>query len=183
MNYSKDWLKEIYTRGEPLSFLFFWGHKPSKDGSITKSCFSQWWVAPFESEGITYATAEHWMMAGKAKFFKDLSIAEKILKAKTPAEVKKLGRLVKGFEPTAWNTHKFDIVVKGNLLKFSQHASLQQFLLATGSDILVEASPVDAVWGIGMAADHVEVHDPTKWKGQNLLGYALMKVRDELRNR
>jgi ribA/ribD-fused uncharacterized protein len=183
MKYNNGWLKETYTRGEPLSFLFFWGHTPAKDGSVTKSCFSQWWLASFELDGKLYPTAEHWMMAGKAKLFKDNKIEQKILDAKTPAEVKKLGRLVKGFDATAWNAHKFDIVVKGNLLKFSQHDSLQNFLLATGNNVLVEASPVDAVCGIGMAADHVEVHDPTKWKGQNLLGYALMEVRDELRNR
>lgn len=183
MKYSNYWLKEIYTRDELLSFLFFWGHRPAKDGSITKSCFSQWWESPFEFDSITYATAEHWMMTGKAKLFNDIAIELKILEAKTPAEVKKLGRMVKGFDATVWNTHKFDIVVKGNLLKFSQHASLQNFLLATGNNVLVEASPVDTVWGIGMAADHADVYDPTKWKGENLLGYALMEVRDQLKNK
>lgn len=182
MKYNNNWLKEEYRDGKNLSFLFFWGHRPSKDGSITKSCFSQWWIAPFEKDGRTYPTAEHWMMAGKANLFNDADIATKILAEENPDKVKKLGRLIKGFDATVWDAHKFDIVLNGNLLKFSQHPSLQTFLLSTTDKILVEASPVDPVWGIGMAADHADINDPQKWKGENLLGYALMEARDQLRS-
>ncbi|MFT3705965.1 MAG: NADAR family protein [Agriterribacter sp.] len=182
MRYNNQWLKEGYSAGKPLSFLFFWGHKPSKDGSITKSCFSQWWMSPFEKNGITYPTAEHWMMAGKAKLFNDTDIEAKILAEENPDQVKKLGRLIKGFDAALWDENKFEIVCNGNQLKFSQHPSLQTFLLSTSDKILVEASPVDAVWGIGMSADHADIENPLKWNGENLLGYALMEVRDQLKN-
>src|ERR1700712_4217711 len=98
MKYNNKWLIEKYQAKEKLKFLFFWGHQPSKDGNVTQSCFSQWWLGAFEVEGKIYKTAEHWMMAEKAKLFGDEAIIEKILAAKTPAEAKKLGRLIKGFE-------------------------------------------------------------------------------------
>jgi ribA/ribD-fused uncharacterized protein len=182
MTYDKNWAIEKREKSEQLDFLFFWGHQPSEDGSTTKSCFSQWWVAPFTVDGQIYKTAEHWMMAAKAKLFNDDSIALKILDAESPAEVKKLGRLVNGFDPIVWEVHKYDIVVKGNQYKFSQHPALKSFLIATESKIIVEASPVDNIWGIGMAASDSGVYDPQKWKGENLLGFALMEVRDKLRN-
>lgn len=164
-----------------LKYLFFWGHQPSKDQNISKSCFSQWWAEhPFEYEGQFYPTAEHWMMAEKARLFKDEEVLEKILKAKTAAEAKKLGRQVRNFEQTIWKAERFEIVKKGNLLKFGQHEDLKKFLFTTASRILVEASPVDNIWGIGLAAEHSDAKYPAKWKGLNLLGFALMEVRDEL---
>jgi ribA/ribD-fused uncharacterized protein len=181
MKYNNDWLISRLDEGEQHKYLFFWGHKPSNDGSTTKSCFSQWLPAPFTVDGITYPTAEHWMMVSKAKLFGDTQILEKMLAASSPAEVKKLGREVKNFEPALWEIHKFNIVVEGNFHKFVQHAELKTFLLNTGERILVEASPVDAVWGIGMAADHAKINNPSAWRGENLLGYALMEVRDKLK--
>lgn len=164
-----------------LKYLFFWGHQPSKDQNISKSCFSQWWAEhPFECEGLLYKTAEHWMMAEKARLFEDAEILEKILKTKTAAEAKKLGRQVRNFDQNLWKLSRFKIVKKGNLLKFGQHEDLKGFLLTTGSRILVEASPMDNIWGIGLAADHPDANHPAKWKGLNLLGFALMEVRDEL---
>lgn len=181
MKYDNKWLIEKFQAREKLKFLFFWGHQPSKDGSITQSCFSQWWLADFEVNGQTYKTAEHWMMAEKARLFNDLEIIERILQAKTPAEAKKLGRLVKGFDAKIWDDNKFSIVVEGNYQKFSQHNDLKDFLLNTKNRILVEASPVDAIWGIGMAIDNPHIENPLLWKGENLLGYALMEVRDRLK--
>jgi ribA/ribD-fused uncharacterized protein len=180
MKYNNSWLTEKYNANEKIKFLFFWGHQPSKDGSITKTCFSQWWVSPFEVDGITYQTAEHWMMAGKARLFNDDANLEKILKSSTPAVAKKLGRAVKNFDPAVWDRHKFELVVNGNFHKFSQQETLKTFLLNTADRVIVEASPVDNVWGIGMAADHASIENPLLWKGQNLLGYALMEVRDQL---
>jgi ribA/ribD-fused uncharacterized protein len=161
-------------------FLFFWGHQRSKDGSIIKTCMSQWWPSPIFENDITYQTAEHYMMAKKALLFNDQEIFEKILTKNSPKDVKDLGRQIKNFDVENWDAHKFDIVKQGNLLKFSQNEALKSFLLQTKSKILVEASPVDAIWGIGLAEDNSDALNPEKWKGLNLLGFALMEVRDEL---
>ena len=162
-------------------FLFFWGHQTNKDGSISKTCFSQWWLSSFEVEGLTYKTAEHWMMAKKAALFNDSAILEKIIASNSPAEAKKLGREVKNYNETLWLAARFEIVKEGNYHKFIQNPELKTFLLNTKDRVLVEASPVDAIWGIGMTGDHKDVLNPEKWKGLNLLGFALMEVRDELR--
>lgn len=178
--YNRDWLIKKYQQKERTKFLFFWGHQPSKDGSITASCFSQWWRSPFVVNGLRYATAEHWMMAKKAELFQDEEIAARILDAKSPAEVKKLGRLVKRFDAAHWDKHKYSIVMEGNYHKFTQDASLKAFLLGTKERVLVEASPVDPIWGIGLAADDDKAENPLLWRGENLLGFALMEVRDKL---
>lgn len=162
-------------------FLFFWGHQPSKDGIITKTCFSQWWVSPFVVDGITYKTAEHWMMAKKAELFNDNEVLEKIIQANSPAEAKKLGREVRNYVDSVWLENRFEIVRQGNFYKFSQNKDLAAFLINTKKRVLVEASPVDAIWGIGMAGDHKDVLNPEKWRGLNLLGFVLMEVRDELK--
>jgi ribA/ribD-fused uncharacterized protein len=180
MKYNLEWLLARYEQGEPLKFLFFWGHQPKKDGSVGDSCFSQWWLADFTVEGQTYRTAEHWMLAEKARLFGDSEIREKIIRSKAPAEAKKLGRAVKNFDPTLWDAHKYDIVRTGNGHKFSQYPDLRRYLLQTGNRILVEASPVDPIWGIGLAKDDERAANPTQWKGENLLGFALMEVRDAL---
>lgn len=180
MNYDNNWLIAKYQAKEKIKFLFFWGHTPAADGSTTQSCFSQWWGAPFIVDQVRYKTAEHWMMAGKARLFKDEDILQKILQANTPAEAKKLGRQVKNFDAATWDAHKFELVVQGNYHKFSQHPALKTFLLNTQDRILVEASPLDRIWGIGMAATNEQVHNPLQWRGHNLLGYALMTVRDQL---
>lgn len=164
-------------------WAFFWGHTPAKDGSITKSCFSQWWNGhPFELESIRYATTEHFMMAEKARLFGDEPTRSEILKAKSPAIAKKLGRKVANFDDQIWFHHRWDIVVRGNVAKFGQHEPLRTFLLQTGNRILVEASPFDCVWGIGMAASHIDAEKPENWKGLNLLGFALMEVRSRLQS-
>jgi len=94
-----------------------------------------------------------------------------------PAQQKQLGRAVNNFDSALWNQHKFGIVWSGNYLKFSQHEDLRRRLLSTGDKIIVEASPVDRVWGIGLAAQDERILDPTNWRGQNLLGKVLMSVR------
>lgn len=182
MKYTLEKTIEQYQKGEPQKFLFFWGHRPSRDGSITKSCFSQWFDSPFEVEGIIYPTAEHWMMVKKAKLFEDEEIKAKILTAKSPAEAKKLGRKVRNFKPEVWNVNKFEFVVEGNQHKFRQNKEMRDFLLNTNTRILVEASPYDKIWGIGMTQDHKDILRPDCWKGENLLGFALMEVRDELKS-
>ena len=177
-----DQLRAAMADGARPKFVFFWGHQPSADGSVTKSCFSQWWVAPFSVEGTTYPTAEHYMMASKARLFGDEEALQRILLAKHPKQAKQEGRLVAGFDEAAWVKQRFGLVVTGNRAKFSQHPELAQFLLQTGQRVLVEASPIDRIWGIGLAADDERTTDPARWQGLNLLGFALMEARAKLRD-
>jgi ribA/ribD-fused uncharacterized protein len=177
MPYSLSWLL-----AQPApKYLYFWGHTPKQAGAVDKSCFSQWFPAAFEAAGDTYPTAEHWMMAEKARLFEDEAVRQRILGVRTPGEAKKLGRQVQNFDPARWDEVKFNLVVAGNFYKFSQHPALRDYLVTTGDRVLVEASPVDAIWGIGLAADHPDAAQPAKWPGENLLGFALMAVRDQLR--
>ncbi|MBF4471667.1 NADAR family protein [Flavobacterium sp. HJJ] len=178
MKYS---LEKLVAQNSENKYVFFWGHQPSKDGTITKTCFSQWWISPFVVEGITYKTAEHWMMAKKAELFNDQEVLEKIIQANSPAEAKKLGREVRNYVDSLWLKNRFEIVKQGNFNKFNQNPDLKEFLINTKERILVEASPVDSIWGIGMATDHKNINNPEKWRGLNLLGFALMEVRDELK--
>lgn len=174
--------EDLITRaqaGEPLDYLFFWGHRPSKDGRITKTCLSQWWPSPFTVAGTPYATAEHWMMAKKAELFDPEKLPE-ILAAPTPEAAKALGRKVRNFDADRWAADRFALITEGNRHKFAQNLELAAWLRETGTQILVEASPVDAIWGIGLAADHPDAPHPARWPGLNLLGFALMAVRREL---
>jgi hypothetical protein len=161
-------------------FLFFWGHRPSPDGTVGASCLSQWWPAPFGVAGVTYATAEHFMMAEKARLFGDEGARARVLAAGHPKRAKDAGRQVRGFDEATWAEGRFDVVVRGNLAKFGQNEALGRFLLGTGARVLVEASPVDRVWGIGLAASDPRAGDPEAWRGLNLLGFALMRVRERL---
>lgn len=181
MKYSIDWLKTQIENGLHPEYLLFWGHSQKMEGVTDKSCFSQWWPAPFTVDGTTYATAEHWMMAKKALLFDDKESFDLIITAKTPSAAKKLGRSVKNFNNEIWTSKAFEIVTEGNLHKFSQHEVLKQFLLQTGNRILAEASPVDYIWGIGLSQKSGDANNPFKWKGTNLLGFALMEVRDQLK--
>ena len=173
-------IEELISSNLEKKYIFFWGHQPSKDGSITSSCFSQWWMSSFIAEGIEYKTAEHWMMAKKAELFNDLETKGKILASKSPMEAKKLGREVKNYVDEIWLCNRYNIVKKGNYFKFSQNNDLKEFLIKTENRVIVEASPLDPIWGIGMAADQEDILKPEKWKGLNLLGFALMEVRDTL---
>lgn len=174
-------LVDYINRGHRPKFVFFWGHQPGKNESIGKACLSQWYESAFVIDGITYPTAEHYMMAEKARLFRDENTLQMILSAWHPGEAKKLGRRVAGFDESVWAAHRFDIVVRANLAKFSQHPPLRRYLLGTGERVLVEASPVDPIWGIGMAETDADAQNPNLWRGLNLLGFALMQVRECLR--
>ncbi|MER7926586.1 NADAR family protein [Streptomyces sp. NPDC096057] len=167
--------------GAAVKYLHFWGHRPRPDGRVGASCLSQWWPSPFTVDGVTYATAEHWMMAGKARLFGDGDALARVLAAGHPSQAKRAGRLVRGFDEEVWARERFGIVVEGSVRKFSADAELRGFLLGTGKRVLVEASPVDRVWGIGLAADDAAAGDPERWRGPNLLGFALMVARGVLR--
>lgn len=173
-------LRDAVTRGHVPDFLFFWGHTPPKSGGAGKHCFSQWHVAPFALNGQIYPSAEHAMMAAKARCFGDQVALEQILAADTPKRAKELGRQVKGFDAAVWREAAFDAVVEANTAKFTQHPDLGALLVGTGVQVLVEASPVDPVWGIGLAEDHPHASQPLLWPGENGLGFALMKVRRQL---
>ncbi|WP_399889715.1 NADAR family protein [Streptomyces sp. BBFR51] len=169
--------------GARIKYLCFWGHRPLPDGRIGPGCLSQWWPSPFTVAGVEYASAEHWMMAGKARLFEDTEAERRVLAAGRPAGAKKAGRLVRGFDEAVWERERFRIVVEGSAHKFASDPALRTFLLNTGDRVLVEASPVDRVWGIGLAADTEAATDPERWRGQNLLGFALMAARERLRTR
>ncbi|MFG2718033.1 NADAR family protein [Streptomyces sp. NPDC048416] len=167
--------------GERIKFLHFWGHAPRRDGALGPSCFSQWWPSPFTVEGVAYATAEHWMMAAKARLFGDAEAERAALTAASPALAKKAGRLVRGFDEAVWCRERYGIVLAGCLHKFGQDEALRAYLLGTGERALVEASPLDRIWGIGLAADAPQAEDPARWRGLNLLGFALGEARARLR--
>ncbi|GAB1639784.1 NADAR family protein [Krasilnikovia sp. MM14-A1259] len=176
-------LMAALAQGQRIKFLFFWGHQPERDGSIGGGCLSQWWPAPFTLDGHSFATAEHYMMWRKATLFGDDAMAQRILAAPHPHAAKALGSRVTGFDEKTWAEQRFPIVMAGNLAKFGQHAPLRAFLIGTGPRVLVEASPVDRIWGIGLTRDDPAATDPSQWQGQNLLGFALMHVRDVLDNK
>ena len=165
---SIDELKQAYSAGEKMKFMMFWGHTPPQDGWVNQSCLSQWYPCNFCVDDIKYSSAEQFMMAHKALLFNDLEIYDEILKESNPAKVKALGRLVKGFIKKRWDEASFDIVVKGNIAKFSQNPKLHEFLLATGSKIIVEASPRDLILGIGLSKDNPSAQNPFEWRGKNM---------------
>lgn len=176
-------LAEVRARhqeGKAQKFVFFWGHQDEPDGRVGKGCFSQWYPSPFTVDGVGYATAEHYMMAAKARLFGDDVTLRRVLAAGTPGEAKKLGRQVRGFDEEVWVANRFALVAEGSLAKFGQLPELGEVLRTTGSRVLVEASPRDRIWGIGLASSDPAVEDPTRWRGLNLLGFALMAARERL---
>jgi len=143
-----------------------------------KGVFSQWHITPFSVEGVAYNTAEQWMMANKAVLFGDVARARAIMATPDPAEQKRHGQLVAGFDTDAWDRHKIGIVVRGNAEKFKQNRGATRQLMATAGTMLAEANPRDWIWGCGLAADDPAVTSPTAWRGANLLGRVLTLVRD-----
>ena len=176
----RDSLISYMVSFEAPEFLFFWGHRIPKDGSLSKSCFSQWYPASFKIDGITYPTAEHYIMVSKARLFGATEIEKQILEERDPNKVKSLGRRIKNYDDELWRTHRFEAVTKGNVAKFSQNPRLRSFLERTEDQILVEASPADFIWGIGLASDHPDASQPGRWPGLNLLGFALMEARTQI---
>jgi ribA/ribD-fused uncharacterized protein len=178
---SREALVRQVRAGNRIKYLHFWGHRARADGQVGPSCLSQWWLSPFTVAGVTYGTAEHWMMAAKARLFGDAEAEHRVLAAEHPSLAKKAGRMVRGFDEHIWERERYGIVVEGSVHKFTAHADLREFLLGTGDRVLVEASPMDRVWGIGLAANDEAATDPERWRGPNLLGFALMAARGRLR--
>lgn len=149
--------------------------------------FSQWYYSPFVIEGVRYNCAEQYMMASKARMFGDFEAAAEIMACdseyttqaafvKHPRKQQIIGRRVKNFVPAPWDAVCRDFVMRGNIAKFIQNDTLFSALLSVGSFRLVEASPVDKIWGVGLAQDNPDAFDPTKWKGTNWLGEILTEV-------
>lgn len=147
-------------------FFLFWNEWPSN-----------WTRSPFTLNKIRYSCVEQFMMAQKAITFGDTKTLSKIMKADHPRDQKALGREVKNYNDSKWSKVRYQIVVDGSLAKYRQNSDLKEKLLETNDLILVEASPADKIWGIGMDEDHPNATRPSSWKGLNLLGKALMETR------
>jgi hypothetical protein len=176
---TREELVAFLEAGGTADYLLFWGHTP-KGERVDASCLSQWFPHAFTVDGLRYATAEHFMMAEKARLFRDEAALPRILDAKSPAEAKAIGREVRGFDADAWERARFDAVVRGNVAKFGGSPELATFLRSTGTKVIVEASPRDRIWGIGMGASNPDARLPARWRGRNLLGFALMEARAQL---
>ena len=166
--------------GGTADYFLFWGHTP-KGERVDASCLSQWFPHPFTVGGLRYATAEHFMMAEKARRFRDNEALARVLEAKSPAEAKAIGREVRQFDAAAWDAARFGAVVRGNVAKFGQREDFGAFLRGTREKVIVEAAPRDRVWGIGMGASNPDARIPARWRGRNLLGFALMEARAQLK--
>jgi len=151
------------------AFTFFW-----------KSRLSQWHRSPFVIGGVTFTHAEQYMMYAKALLFGDCDAAKQILTAETPREQQAIGRTVRGFDESVWVMFREGVVFTGNYARFSQNPDQRELLYATRGTTLVEASPHDRVWGIGLAADDPRALERSQWLGLNLLGEALTRVREAL---
>jgi ribA/ribD-fused uncharacterized protein len=177
---SVEQLLDAIRRGAHPKYIFFWGHAPKDPARIDQSCLSNWYPAGFTLDDVQYPTAEHYMMAEKARLFGDLAMREQILAADSPGEAKKLGRNVSGFDEQTWTRHRFDIVAAGGEAKFAQNENLGEYLRGTAGNVLVEASPHDCIWGIGLGRNTRRASHPDQWRGLNLLGFALMEARARL---
>ena len=152
-------------------FEFFWK---------SDSPFSQWYKKGFKIKGKTFNSAEQYMMYMKAKLFGDEIIAAKILQAKNPREQKDLGRKVNKFNKNIWDKNCKKIVYDANYAKFTQNETLKKELLSTKGKLLVEASPYDTIWGIGLSEDNPDSRNKKKWQGKNWLGEILTELRENI---
>lgn len=174
-NYTKTKLIE---ENKINKYLFFW--KPNKN-LTNETCFSQWQPSLFEIDGVVYNCAEQYMMSQKAKLFKDEYIYDLVMDSIKPQDMIKLGRKVKNFNESIWDKNKYSIIFDANYNKFSQNEKMKKFLLSTNDKVIVEASPYDKVWGVGMDSNNRKIYNPNNWRGENLLGFIIMEVRDLLK--
>ena len=142
---------------------------------------SNWYLSDFVIDGVTYSSVEQYMMYIKATTFVDMDIANKIMATNDVSVIKSLGRSVSNYDETTWNAIRGRVVYDALLAKFSQNEDLKRLLLDTGDSILVECAVKDTIWGIGLSMTNPNRYDKSKWKGKNLLGKALMKVREKLK--
>ena len=151
-------------------------HNPDEEYGF----LSNWYLSKFTVSGTIYSSMEQYMMHQKALCFHDDNVAKQILETDDVSEIKQLGRMVSGYDDITWNGVRQIIVYEGLLAKFSQNEELRKMLKETGNAILAECAVKDRIWGIGLSLTDSNRFDKEKWKGQNLLGYSLMMVRDRL---
>jgi hypothetical protein len=146
---------------------------------------SQWYLCSFkDKKSVQYNSAEQYMMAHKALLFEtDNSLYNKIMQTKDMRTIKQLGKKVIHFKQEIWDEKKESIVYEGNYLKFSQNKKLKDFLLSTEKKVIVEANPNDFIWAVGLHPDDKNIQDKNRWKGKNLLGNILMRIREKLINK
>ena len=152
-------------------------HNPDEENGY----LSNWYPSPFTLDGVAFSSMEQYMMYRKAVCFGDDKVAAQILVTEDVAEIKTLGRLVSGYDESLWNGVRQIVVYEGVLAKFSQNSELGEQLKKTGNTVLAECAVKDRIWGIGLSMHDSDRLDRAKWQGQNLLGYALMMVREKLR--
>lgn len=142
--------------------------------------FCQWYPSPMVIDQVQYSCAEQFMMARKAELFGDYEILEQIMETDDPAAQKALGKKVLGFDVDTWEAVARDIVMRGNFHKFMSSRRLYDCLMATKGTILVEASPTDRIWGIGLSEFDPKAYDSSNWEGRNWLGQVLTDLRDTI---
>ena len=152
-------------------------HNPNEENGY----LSNWYSSCFSQDDISFSSMEQFMMYQKAVCFNDLKIATQILETEDVSRIKELGRLVTGYDDNYWGGIRQIVVYKGLLAKFSQNTDLKELLLKTGDAVLAECAVKDRIWGIGLSMRDPDRFDRSKWKGQNLLGYTLMMVRESLK--
>ncbi len=170
-------LAERQEAGERLKFVFFWSHESPLTLGLGPWILSQWYPASLVVDGLRYPTAEHWMMAEKARLFGDDEALERVMAAAHPGEAKAIGGEVRWFEQGIWDEHREGIVEAGNAHKFKQNPELAEWLGRTGDRVLVEASPRDRIWSCGLSERDPNIESVAAWPGLNLMGFALMRVR------
>ena len=153
-----------------------WFHNPNEDNGY----LSNWYLSKFTVDNVTFSSMEQYMMYKKAVCFRDKDTADRILATNDVAEIKALGRLVADYNESYWNGVRQIVVFEGLIAKFSQNEDLKKLLKATENAILAECAVKDRIWGIGLSMKDPERFEIDKWEGQNLLGYALMMVRERL---
>ncbi len=141
---------------------------------------SNWYLSDFTAEGILFSSMEQYMMYKKAVLFDDYGTAKEILNTKNVGKIKALGRQVKNYNDVIWNGRRQVIIYQGLLEKFLQNQELKELLLQTGDAILAECAVQDKIWGIGLSMKDEKQFHISEWRGQNLLGFALMEVREKL---
>lgn len=151
-------------------------HNPNEENGY----LSNWYLSEFTVDGIAFSSMEQFMMYKKAVYFEDKIIAKQILEIEDVSKIKELGRLVSDYNDNYWSGIRQIVVYQGLTEKFRQNGDLKKLLLDTGKTVLAECAVRDKIWGIGLSMQDPDRFDRVKWRGQNLLGYTLMMVRDTL---